>query len=202
MIEMFISRLEASALPLFQSSGCTVWRQAVCCAGLFATICGWTLLSRLTEISIFQQERRWNANSNKAHRLISRSLRLWRLNCFCFVDLRGKSHLFHDVLLAWGHFSYWHAVCWSVVIFRENDLYSLCLIYFLCNKGANFMMAVTTVCLHLLQVAAYNSEGKSNPSQVVEFITKPDIPGCPCKPVLRGRVLPSSFKVAWGELSY
>lgn len=47
------------------------------------------------------------------------------------------------------------------------------------------------------RVAAYNSEGKSNPSQVVEFITKPDIPGCPCKPVLRGRVLPSSFKMAW-----
>ncbi|KAI3354066.1 hypothetical protein L3Q82_018624 [Scortum barcoo] len=47
------------------------------------------------------------------------------------------------------------------------------------------------------RVAAYNSEGKSNPSQVVEFITNPDRPGCPCRPVIRGRVLPNSFKMAW-----
>lgn len=50
-----------------------------------------------------------------------------------------------------------------------------------------------------LQVAAYNSEGKSNPSQVVEFITNPDKPGSPCRPVIRGRVQPNSFKMAWGE---
>uniref|UniRef100_A0A671UDA2 Fibronectin type-III domain-containing protein 3A n=1 Tax=Sparus aurata TaxID=8175 RepID=A0A671UDA2_SPAAU len=49
------------------------------------------------------------------------------------------------------------------------------------------------------RVAAYNSEGKSNPSQVVEFITNPDRPSCPCRPVIRGRVLPNSFKMAWGE---
>ncbi|XP_075892854.1 fibronectin type-III domain-containing protein 3A isoform X3 [Nelusetta ayraudi] len=47
------------------------------------------------------------------------------------------------------------------------------------------------------RVAAYNSEGKSNPSQVVEFITNPDKPGSPCRPVIRGRVLPNSFKMAW-----
>ncbi|MEQ2237132.1 Fibronectin type-III domain-containing protein 3A, partial [Ilyodon furcidens] len=47
------------------------------------------------------------------------------------------------------------------------------------------------------RVAAYNSEGKSNPSQVVEFITKPDRPSCPCRPVIRGRVQPDSFKMAW-----
>uniref|UniRef100_A0A3Q3J929 Fibronectin type-III domain-containing protein 3A n=1 Tax=Monopterus albus TaxID=43700 RepID=A0A3Q3J929_MONAL len=47
------------------------------------------------------------------------------------------------------------------------------------------------------RVAAYNSEGKSNPSQVVEFITNPDRPGSPCRPVIRGRVLPNSFKMAW-----
>ncbi|CAK6957957.1 fibronectin type-III domain-containing protein 3A isoform X1 [Scomber scombrus] len=47
------------------------------------------------------------------------------------------------------------------------------------------------------RVAAYNSEGKSNPSQVVEFVTKPDRPSCPCRPVIRGRVLPNSFKMAW-----
>ncbi|KAF3693236.1 Fibronectin type-III domain-containing protein 3A [Channa argus] len=47
------------------------------------------------------------------------------------------------------------------------------------------------------RVAAYNSEGKSNPSQVVEFITKPDRPSSPCRPVIRGRVLPNSFKMVW-----
>ncbi|KAM6988463.1 fibronectin type-III domain-containing protein 3A isoform 1-T2 [Tautogolabrus adspersus] len=47
------------------------------------------------------------------------------------------------------------------------------------------------------RVMAYNSEGKSNPSPVVEFITNPDRPSCPCRPVIRGRVLPNSFKVAW-----
>lgn len=53
--------------------------------------------------------------------------------------------------------------------------------------------------MHLLKVAAYNSEGKSNPSQVVEFVTNPDRPCSPCRPVIKGRVLPNSFKVAWGE---
>ncbi|XP_045929385.1 fibronectin type-III domain-containing protein 3A [Micropterus dolomieu] len=47
------------------------------------------------------------------------------------------------------------------------------------------------------RVAAYNSEGKSNPSQVVAFITNPDRPSSPCRPVIRGRVLPNSFKMAW-----
>ncbi|XP_029026502.1 fibronectin type-III domain-containing protein 3A isoform X2 [Betta splendens] len=47
------------------------------------------------------------------------------------------------------------------------------------------------------RVAAYNSEGKSNPSQVVEFITKPDRPNCPCRPIIKGRLLPNSFKIAW-----
>nr|XP_046245650.1 fibronectin type-III domain-containing protein 3A isoform X1 [Scatophagus argus]XP_046245651.1 fibronectin type-III domain-containing protein 3A isoform X1 [Scatophagus argus] len=47
------------------------------------------------------------------------------------------------------------------------------------------------------RVAAYNSEGKSNPSQVVEFITNPDRPSSPCRPVIRGRVLPNSFRMAW-----
>uniref|UniRef100_A0A665UH38 Fibronectin type-III domain-containing protein 3A n=1 Tax=Echeneis naucrates TaxID=173247 RepID=A0A665UH38_ECHNA len=47
------------------------------------------------------------------------------------------------------------------------------------------------------RVAAYNSEGKSNPSQVVEFITNPDRPSFPCKPFIKGRVLPNSFKMTW-----
>uniref|UniRef100_A0AAZ3P8U2 Fibronectin type-III domain-containing protein 3A n=1 Tax=Oncorhynchus tshawytscha TaxID=74940 RepID=A0AAZ3P8U2_ONCTS len=55
------------------------------------------------------------------------------------------------------------------------------------------------------RVAAYNTEGKSNPSQVAEFTTCPDRPGGPCRPVIRGRVLPNSFRLAWGvswELAY
>ncbi|XP_038816922.1 fibronectin type-III domain-containing protein 3A isoform X2 [Salvelinus namaycush] len=47
------------------------------------------------------------------------------------------------------------------------------------------------------RVAAYNTEGKSNPSQVAEFTTCPDRPGGPCRPVIRGRVLPDSFRLAW-----
>ncbi|XP_029571912.1 fibronectin type-III domain-containing protein 3A isoform X3 [Salmo trutta] len=47
------------------------------------------------------------------------------------------------------------------------------------------------------RVAAYNTEGKSNPSQVAEFTTCPDRPGGPCRPVIRGRVLPNSFRLAW-----
>uniref|UniRef100_A0A8K9UN64 Fibronectin type III domain containing 3A n=1 Tax=Oncorhynchus mykiss TaxID=8022 RepID=A0A8K9UN64_ONCMY len=48
-----------------------------------------------------------------------------------------------------------------------------------------------------VRVAAYNTEGKSNPSQVAEFTTCPDRPGGPCRPVIRGRVLPNSFRLAW-----
>ncbi|XP_061828359.1 fibronectin type-III domain-containing protein 3A isoform X2 [Nerophis lumbriciformis] len=47
------------------------------------------------------------------------------------------------------------------------------------------------------RVAAYNSEGKSNPSPVVEFITKPDRPSYPSRPVIKGKVLPTTFKLAW-----
>ncbi|KAF3847448.1 hypothetical protein F7725_020476 [Dissostichus mawsoni] len=32
---------------------------------------------------------------------------------------------------------------------------------------------------------------------VVEFITNPDRPGSPCRPVIRGRVMPNSFKMTW-----
>ncbi|KAM9317891.1 fibronectin type-III domain-containing protein 3A [Pholidichthys leucotaenia] len=47
------------------------------------------------------------------------------------------------------------------------------------------------------RVAAYNSEGKSNPSQVVEFVTNPDRPSCPWRLVVKGRALPNGFKMAW-----
>ncbi|XP_036380108.1 fibronectin type-III domain-containing protein 3A-like isoform X1 [Megalops cyprinoides] len=47
------------------------------------------------------------------------------------------------------------------------------------------------------RVFAYNSEGKSNPSQVSEFTTCPDRPGPPCQLVVKGKVQPNSFKMAW-----
>ncbi|XP_058269297.1 fibronectin type-III domain-containing protein 3a isoform X1 [Hemibagrus wyckioides] len=47
------------------------------------------------------------------------------------------------------------------------------------------------------RVAAYNTEGKSNPSPVSEFITTPDRPGCPCKPSVKGKQHPTSFRMTW-----
>ncbi|XP_076138396.1 fibronectin type-III domain-containing protein 3A isoform X2 [Alosa pseudoharengus] len=47
------------------------------------------------------------------------------------------------------------------------------------------------------RVAAYNTEGKSNPSPVTEVITSPDRPGCPPRPSLRGKANPTSFRLTW-----
>ncbi|OWK53363.1 fibronectin type-III domain-containing protein 3a [Lonchura striata] len=44
---------------------------------------------------------------------------------------------------------------------------------------------------------AYNSEGKSSPSEVVEYSTKPDRPGAPSKPVVKGKIHPHSVRVTW-----
>uniref|UniRef100_A0A8C3JZ56 Fibronectin type-III domain-containing protein n=1 Tax=Calidris pygmaea TaxID=425635 RepID=A0A8C3JZ56_9CHAR len=44
---------------------------------------------------------------------------------------------------------------------------------------------------------AYNSEGKSSPSEVVEHSTNPDKPGAPSKPVVKGKIHSHSVKVAW-----
>ncbi|XP_010127904.1 PREDICTED: fibronectin type-III domain-containing protein 3a-like [Chlamydotis macqueenii] len=44
---------------------------------------------------------------------------------------------------------------------------------------------------------AYNSEGKSNPSEVVEHSTNPDKPGPPSKPAVKGKIHSHSVKVAW-----
>ncbi|NXE42790.1 FND3A protein, partial [Ptilorrhoa leucosticta] len=44
---------------------------------------------------------------------------------------------------------------------------------------------------------AYNSEGKSSPSEVVEHNTKPDRPGAPSKPVVKGKIHPHSVRVTW-----
>lgn len=54
----------------------------------------------------------------------------------------------------------------------------------------------------IIQVAAYNTEGKSNPSPVSEFTTAPDRPGCPCKPSVKGKQHPTSFRMTWGEFSF
>ncbi|NXF99775.1 FND3A protein, partial [Sakesphorus luctuosus] len=44
---------------------------------------------------------------------------------------------------------------------------------------------------------AYNSEGKSSPSEVVEHSTNPDKPGPPSKPVVKGKIHSHSLKVTW-----
>uniref|UniRef100_A0A8B9J8K4 Fibronectin type-III domain-containing protein n=1 Tax=Astyanax mexicanus TaxID=7994 RepID=A0A8B9J8K4_ASTMX len=47
------------------------------------------------------------------------------------------------------------------------------------------------------RVAAYNAEGKSNPSPVSEFTTAPDRPSCPCRPSVKGKPHPTSFRMTW-----
>ncbi|XP_027245964.1 fibronectin type-III domain-containing protein 3A isoform X1 [Cricetulus griseus] len=47
------------------------------------------------------------------------------------------------------------------------------------------------------KVIAYNSEGKSNPSEVVEFSTCPDKPGVPVKPSVKGKIHSHGFKITW-----
>lgn len=47
------------------------------------------------------------------------------------------------------------------------------------------------------RVIAYNSEGKSNPSDAVEFSTCPDKPGPPSKPAVKGKVHAQNFKITW-----
>ncbi|NXG17656.1 FND3A protein, partial [Grallaria varia] len=44
---------------------------------------------------------------------------------------------------------------------------------------------------------AYNSEGKSSPSEVVEHSTNPDKPGPPSKPSVKGKIHSHSVKVTW-----
>ena len=49
------------------------------------------------------------------------------------------------------------------------------------------------------QLFAYNSEGKSSPSEVVEHSTSPDKPGPPSKPTVKGKIHSHSVKVTWGR---
>ncbi|XP_019391804.1 PREDICTED: fibronectin type-III domain-containing protein 3a-like isoform X1 [Crocodylus porosus] len=44
---------------------------------------------------------------------------------------------------------------------------------------------------------AYNSEGKSSPSEVVEYSTNPDKPGPPSKPSVKGKIHSHNVKVTW-----
>ncbi|XP_043830287.1 fibronectin type-III domain-containing protein 3a-like isoform X4 [Dromiciops gliroides] len=44
---------------------------------------------------------------------------------------------------------------------------------------------------------AHNSEGKSNPSEEVEYTTYPDKPGPPSKPYTKGKIRAYNVKVAW-----
>lgn len=50
-----------------------------------------------------------------------------------------------------------------------------------------------------LQVIAYNSEGKSSPSETVDYATCPDKPGVPSKPSVKGKIHAQSFKIVWGK---
>ncbi|XP_069749835.1 fibronectin type-III domain-containing protein 3A-like isoform X2 [Narcine bancroftii] len=47
------------------------------------------------------------------------------------------------------------------------------------------------------RVFACNSEGKSNPSDVVKYNTHPEEPGPPSKPSVKGKIHAHSFKVIW-----
>nr|DBA20876.1 TPA: hypothetical protein GDO54_017616 [Pyxicephalus adspersus] len=47
------------------------------------------------------------------------------------------------------------------------------------------------------RVFAVNSEGKSSPSDIVEYTTSPDKPGPPCKPSTKGKIHAHSVKVIW-----
>ncbi|XP_073455214.1 fibronectin type-III domain-containing protein 3A-like isoform X2 [Aquarana catesbeiana] len=47
------------------------------------------------------------------------------------------------------------------------------------------------------RVFAVNSEGKSSPSDIVEYSTSPDKPGPPCKPNTKGKIHAHSIKVIW-----
>ncbi|XP_053129615.1 fibronectin type-III domain-containing protein 3A [Hemicordylus capensis] len=47
------------------------------------------------------------------------------------------------------------------------------------------------------RVFAHNTEGKSGPSEVVEYSTSPDKPGPPSKPAVKGKIHPHNVKVTW-----
>ncbi|XP_063287983.1 fibronectin type-III domain-containing protein 3A-like isoform X2 [Pelobates fuscus] len=47
------------------------------------------------------------------------------------------------------------------------------------------------------RVFAFNSEGRSNPSNIVEYSTSPDKPGPPSKPSIKGKIHVHSVKVTW-----
>ncbi|KAM6427160.1 fibronectin type-III domain-containing protein 3A isoform 1-T2 [Liasis olivaceus] len=44
---------------------------------------------------------------------------------------------------------------------------------------------------------AHNTEGKSSPSEVVEYSTSPDKPGPPSKPAVKGKIHSHNVKVTW-----
>ncbi|XP_077164430.1 fibronectin type-III domain-containing protein 3A-like isoform X2 [Paroedura picta] len=47
------------------------------------------------------------------------------------------------------------------------------------------------------RIFAHNTEGKSGPSEVVEYSTCPDKPGPPSKPAIKGKIHPHNVKVTW-----
>ncbi|XP_077170618.1 fibronectin type-III domain-containing protein 3A isoform X2 [Paroedura picta] len=47
------------------------------------------------------------------------------------------------------------------------------------------------------RVIACNSEGKSDPSDVADFTTRPDKPGAPSKPAVKGEILAQGIEIFW-----
>nr|XP_054484395.1 fibronectin type-III domain-containing protein 3A isoform X6 [Agelaius phoeniceus] len=62
-----------------------------------------------------------------------------------------------------------------------------------CDNGSK----IHSYLLEWDEVIAYNSEGKSSPSETVEYITCPDKPGVPSKPTVKGKIHAQSFKIIW-----
>nr|XP_003223437.2 PREDICTED: fibronectin type-III domain-containing protein 3A [Anolis carolinensis] len=44
---------------------------------------------------------------------------------------------------------------------------------------------------------AHNTEGKSGPSEIIEYSTSPDKPGAPSKPAVKGKIHSHNVKVTW-----
>ncbi|KAM4683798.1 fibronectin type-III domain-containing protein 3A isoform 7-T15 [Amazona ochrocephala] len=62
-----------------------------------------------------------------------------------------------------------------------------------CDNGSK----IHSYLLEWDEVIAYNSEGKSSPSESVEYITCADKPGVPSKPSVKGKIHAQSFKIIW-----
>lgn len=67
------------------------------------------------------------------------------------------------------------------------------------HTTSHYVCSVFIIIFMCLQVIAYNSEGKSSPSETVDYATCPDKPGVPSKPSVKGKIHAQSFKIVWGK---